>query len=529
MYIKNYSNWKALYEAASNELINLVKKAKEDDPQSVKSHPAYNSVMSWMERGGPEKGKTSMSEESLIKQMKYWNGDLSSKLSASSSGKPVELALAELLDDKNLENVINNAGKAAGRAGSYGANMDRKLIKSSVEKLINKFKSIHKSGRQFGGKTDDGYNWVVYSHSKKDAPSNFLGIIPFSASQENIKNKYQGKDLDGGDAKRFENWYNSLRDGGVDKLIEYLDDPKYTKAVAATGMEENDKIKILESYKQKADRTKNDISNALKISWKQSGVEQEEEITTKEIEGEPTVIKSGPIFFPNDQSVAKAFFKDDQANLTPGYENSIKDAIMEMKNSIPEGAIITKLEFSAMASTSVVPSDFNGDKKWTQQENEDLVKARAVKVVELAKAGFEAAGLADKATEMPAKLIPNNNGGGESAQWGDAQRAKYSLAKRKSDPSVRQAYESIYGEYKFSGVIIELEYQLTETTTRTEDTFAETVSGDWTSYITWYKKSTGDKIKSKFRNIELPNFSMKQSGKSYVGTKAGMMCPAYGN
>ena len=526
MYIKNYSNWKTLYEAASNELLNLVKKAKESDPQSVKSHPAYNSVMSWMERGGPEKGKTSMSEESLIKQMKYWNGDLSSKVKVSTSGKNVELALAELLDDKNLEKLISNAGKAAGRAGSYGAKMDRELIKSSVEKLINKFKSLHKSGRQFGGKTEDGYNWVVYSHREEDAPSKFLGIIPFQASEENIKKEYQGKDLDGSDARKFENWYNSLKDGGVDKLIGYLDDPKYTKAVA-TKMEENDKIKILESYKQKADKTKNDISNALKISWRQPGVKQEEEITTEEIPGEPTVIKSGPIFFPNDQSVAKAFFKDDQANLTPGYENSIKDAIMEMKNSIPEGATITKLEFSAVASTSVVPSDFNGDKKWTQQENDALVKARAAIVTELAKAGFEAAGLADKAKEMPAKLIPNNNGGGESAQWGEAQRTKYSLAKRKSDPSVRQAYESIYGEYKFSGVIIELEYQLTETTTRTEDTFAETVSGDWISYITWYKQSTGDKIKSKFRNITLPNFSMNKSGQSFVGTKVSNMCPKW--
>ena len=198
-----------------------------------------------------------------------------------------------------------------------------------------------------------------------------------------------------------------------------------------------------------------------------------------------------------------------------------------MKNSIPEGATITKLEFSAMASTSVVPSDFNGDKKWTQQENEDLVKARAAKVIELAKAGFEAAGLADKATEMPAKLIPNNNGGGESAQWGAAQRAKYSLAKRKSDSSVRQAYESIYGEYKFSGVIIELEYQLTETTTRSETIFDDTVSGDWTSYITWYKQSTGDKIKRKFRKIRLPKFSMKKSGQSFVGTKVSTMCPKW--
>ena len=526
MYIKNYSNWKALYEAASSELINLVKKSRENDPQSVKSHPAYNSVMSWMERGGPEKGKTSMSEESLIKQMKYWNGDLSSKVKKSANGTYIELALTELLDEKNLEKLINNAGKAAGRAGSYGAKMDRELIKSSVEKLINKFKSIHKTGRQFGGKTDDGYNWAVYSHSRKDAPSKFLGIIPFLASQENIKKEYQGKDLDKSDALRFENWYNSLKDGGVDKLIEYLDDPKYTKAVA-TGMGENDKIEILESYKQKANKTKNDISNALKISWRQSGVKQEEEITTKEIPGELTVIKSGPIFFPNDQSVAKAFFKDDQANLNPGYENSIKDAIMEMKNSIPKGATITKLEFSAVASTSVVPSDFNGDKKWTQQENEDLVKARAAKVTELAKAGFEAAGLADKAKEMPAKLIPNNNGGGESAKWGEEQKTKYSLAKRKADPSVRQAYESVYGEYKFSGVIIELEYKLTETTTRTEDTFAETVSGDWTSYITWYKQSTGDKVKSKFRRIKIPNFSMNKSGKSFVGTKVSTMCPKW--
>jgi len=527
MYIKNYSGWQKLYEQKSaNDLGSLVASAREKDSESVKSHPAYNQVMSWMERGGPVKGKSGMDESSIVKQMKYWNGDLSSKVKVSASGKQVELALAELLDDKNLERLISNAGKAAGRAGSYGAKMDRELIKASVEKLINKFKSIHKSGRQFGGKNDDGYNWVVYSHSKKDAPSKFLGIIPFMASQENIKKEYQGRDLDGSDAKRFENWYSSLKDGGVDKLIEYLDDPKYTKAVA-TEMDEKDKIEILENYKQKADKTKNDISNALKISWRQSGVKQEEIIKTEEIPGEPKVIKSGPIFFPNNQSVAKAFFKDDQANLTPGYENSIKDAIMEMKNSIPKGATITKLEFSAVASTSVVPSDFNGDKKWTQQENEDLVKARAAKVTELSKAGFEAAGLADKAKEMPAKLIPNNNGGGESAQWGEKQRAKYSLAKRKSDPAVRQAYESVYGEYKFSGVIIELEYQLTETTTRTEDTFAETVSGDWTSYITWYKQSTGNKIKRKFRRIQLPNFSMNKSGQSFVGTKVSVMCPTF--
>lgn len=525
--VKNYYNWKALYEAVSRELINLVEKAKENDSRSVKSHPAYDSVMSWMERGGPVKGKTSMSEESLIKQMKYWNGDLSSK--ARARGKRVELALAELLDDKNLERLIKNAGEVAGKAGSYGANMDRELIKGSVEKLINKFKSIHKSGRQFGGKADGERGWVIYSssHSGKDAPSRFLGIIPFSASEENIKSKYQGKGLDGSDAKRFENWYNSLRNEGVDKLIEYLDDSKYTRAFAI-GMEEADKLEILENYKQRADRTKNDISNALTIRWWSPGVKREsDEIITSEIPGEPTVIKSGPIFFPNDQSVAKAFFKDDQVNLTPGYENSIKDAIMELKNSIPKGATITKLEFSAMASTSVIPSDFNGDKKWTQQENEDLVKARAAKVIELAKEGFKAAGLADKATEMPAKLLPNNHGGGESAKWGDVERNKYSLAKRKSDDKVREEYESIYGEYRFSGVIIELEYQLSESTTQTKEAVTGTTSGVWRSSITWYKRSIGDKIKSKFKNIQLPNFSMRKSGQSFVGTKVSNMCPKF--
>jgi len=527
MYIKNYSNWRALYEAKSNELVDLVKQARENDSDAVKSNSAYDKVMSWMERGGPKEGKTSMKEESLIKQMKYWNGDLSSKVRVSPSGKNVELALAELLDDKNIEKIISNAGKAAGRAGSYGSKMDRGLIKSSVEKLLNEFKSLHKSGRQFGGKNEDGYNWLVYSHSKKDAPSTFLGIIPFRASEENIKKEYQGKDLDGGKAKSFENWYNSLKDGGVDKLIEYLKNKKYTKAVAV-GMSDFDKIKILEGYKDKATRTKNDISNALKISWRQSGVKQEEETTTVEVPGEPVVVKSGPVFFPANEKVAKAFFRDDKAELTPGYETSIKDAIMEMKNSIPKGAEITKLEFTTVASTSVVPSDFNGDGKWTKEENEPLVRARAAKVSELAKAGFEAAGIADKAVEIPAKLVPNNNGGGESALWGDEQRAKYSLAKRKSDPAVRAAYESIYGPYKYSGVIIELEYKLTTPTTETREDFKENVTGEWTSYITWYKQSTGDKIKRKFRKIKMPNFNMRKStGKSFVGTKAGTLCPAY--
>jgi hypothetical protein len=201
---------------------------------------------------------------------------------------------------------------------------------------------------------------------------------------------------------------------------------------------------------------------------------------------------------------------------------------MEMKNSIPKGAEITKLEFTTIASTSVVPSDFNGDDKWTTQENESLVKARAAKVSELARAGFEAAGIADKAIEIPAKLIPNNNGGGESALWGDEQRAKYSKDKRKSDPAVLAAYEETYGQYRYSGVIIELEYKLTTPTTETKEDFKENVTGEWTSYITWYKQSTGDKIKRKFRNIKMPNFNMRKStGKSFVGTKAGTLCPAY--
>ena len=493
MYIKNYQGWKALNEQKSNDdLSSLVADARETDSQIVKSNPAYNPVMNWMERGGPTKGKSLMDKENLVKQMKYWNGDLSGKVRKTSSSTNVELALAELLDDKNLEKLITNAGKAAGRAGSYGAKMDRELIKTSVEKILNKFKSIHKSGRQFGGKNEEGYGWVVYSHSKKD-----------------------------------ENWYNSLKDGGVETLIGYLEDTEYTKT-AATSMTDDDKINILTSYKQKADRTKNNIEEALKISWRQTGVKQTDKTYTEEIPGEPTIVKSGPIFFPENQSVAKAFFRDDKADLTPGYENSIKDAIMKLKQSLPKGAEITKLEFGSVASTSVVPSDFNGDKKWTQEENETLVKARAAKVSELAKQGFADAGLSDKAVEAQSILIPNNNGGGESAVWDDKQRAKYSLAKRKSDPKVREAYEAIYGPYKYSGVIIELEYKLTTPTTETQETTEETVDGDWTSYITWYKQSTGDKIKSSFKKIEIPNFKLgKTTGKSYVGTKAGVMCPKW--
>lgn len=527
MYIKNYSNWMALYEAASNELVNLVKKARENDSDLVKSNPVYNSVMSWMERGGPEEGKTTMKEETLIKQMRYWNGDLSSKVSVSSSGKNVELALAELLNDKNLEKLISNAGKAAGRAGSYGAKMDRDLIKGSVEMLISEFKSLHKIGRKFGGKNEDGYNWKMSSHSKKDAPSIFLGIIPFIATAENIKKEYQGKDLTSSDAKRFENWYNSLKDGGIDKLIGYLKDRRYTRAVAVM-MSDIDKNEILKGYSDKANKTKNDISNAIKISWRQSGVKQDEETTVTETPGEPVIIKSGPVFFPSSEKVAKTFFRDDKADLTPGYENSIKNAIVEMKNSIPDGAEITKLEFTTIASTSVVPSDFNGDGKWTTQENESLVKARAAKVSELARVGFEAAGIADKAIEIPAKLIPNNNGGGESAEWGNNQRAKYSPAKRKSDPAVLAAYEETYGQYRYSGVIIELEYKLTTPTTDTEETFKENVTGKWTSYITWYKQSTRNKIKPKFRKIKMPNFNMRKStGKSFIGANVKDMCAAY--
>ena len=528
MYIKNYQGWKALNEQKSNDdLPSLVAKARETDSTIVKSNPAYNAVMDWMERGGPTKGKTTMNREDLVKQMKYWNGDLSGKIKKTTSSTNVELALAELLDDNNLEKLITNAGKAAGRAGSYGAKMDRELIKTSVEKILNKFKSIHRSGRQFGGKNEEGYSWVVYSHSKKDAPSKFLGIIPFMASEENIKKNYQGKDLDKSDALRFENWYNSLKDGGVENLIGYLEDTKYTKA-AATSMTDEDKINILTSYKQKASKTKNNIEEALKISWRQTGVTQKDSVTTEEIPGEPVIVKSGPIFFPENQSVAKAFFKDDRADLTKGYENIIKDAIMKLKQSLPKGAEITKLEFGSVASTSVVPSDFNGDKKWTQEENKTLVKARAAKVSELAKKGFVDAGLSDKAVETQAILVPNNNGGGESALWDDKQRTKYSLEKRNSDPKVREAYEAVYGPYKYSGVIIELEYKLTTPTTETQETAAETVDGDWTSYITWYKQSTGDNIKRSFAKIKMPGFKLgKSSGQSFVGTKVSNMCPEF--
>lgn len=528
MYIKNYQGWKALNEQKSNEdLPTLVAKAREKDSDIVKSHPAYNTVMEWMERGGPVKGKTTMDKGNIVTQMKYWNGDLSSKVRKSASGTYIELALAELLDEANLEKLIKKAGEAADRAGSYGAKMDRDLIKSSVEKILDSFKSLHTGGRMFGGMDEEsGRPWRPHSSSRKET-NNYLGIIPFSATQENIKKEYQGKDLDGSDAKRFENWYNSLEENGVETLIEYLSDTKYTKAVG-TAMTSEDKIDILTGYKQKADKTKNDISEALKMGWRQAGVKQEDTKTTEEVPGEPVVFKSGPIFFPENQKVAKAFFRDDKADLTPGYENSIKDAIMKLKQSIPEGAEITKLEFSSVASTSVVPSDFNGDKKWTQEENVDLVKARAAKVSELAKQGFTDAGLSDKAVEVQAKLVPNNNGGGESAVWDDKQRAKYSLAKRKSDPAVREAYEKIYGPYKYSGVIIELEYKLTTPTTDTKEIAEEKVSGDWVSFITWYKQSTGNKIKRKFRQIKLPNFNItKTSGQSFVGIPVQNLCPAF--
>jgi hypothetical protein len=504
----SFNEWKQLLESKSGDIAKLVEQAKSSDSEKVKSTPGYNEIMDWYTNGGPVKGKATMSDDDIIKTLKYWNGDLSSKTSEKAS-RVIE-AMDILSDSGNVESLMKKLQKAAGM--SKYLSYDVELITKAASELKTKFEELKKAGKEIGQKTGEGQRYSMHTTLKPETYPWRLGIIPWSVNTEEGLDEYNGKDLGSANAKQFTAWYEKIKNDGVSSLIEMLDDRKYLK-IKAMGMKDTYKITMLNKFTEKASKMNKEIKNALAIriypSSVKSSVEKKEFIEA----GDP-VIEYAEFKFPSNTDISKTFFLDDQYKIDNKYTNSISEFVSGIKAKLPEGAKVSQVTVKAVASTSQVPST----KYFNSGGNEKLVDLRTASIEKKTVEALKANGLADNIKFDKTGRLPNNGPLYD--------KEKYGKAKRDADPAVKAEYEKIYGEYRFSGVQIMLAYSIETPTTETTETLDIQNVGDWKGYIGWTEGS-----KRRKRSVwKSGGPGMRRSkGPGLYPTKPGIGCTSFGS
>ena len=79
-HILNYKLWESyiysIFEKKSGDVSKMVEEARSSESDEVKKMDGYDDVMTWFENGGPNRGKSIMDQDSMIRSMTYWNGDM---------------------------------------------------------------------------------------------------------------------------------------------------------------------------------------------------------------------------------------------------------------------------------------------------------------------------------------------------------------------------------------------------------------------------------------------------------------------
>lgn len=536
--ILSYDGWLRLFEAAEgkapDEISALIEKAKTSDPDQIKSHPAYEPMLSWFGRPGPTKGRMDMDKDLVLKSMQYWTGDLSQK--TGSGAEELEARIATLTDAGQVEKIKKMLPKIVGTTTSL--QYDTNLITSSAQKIKDALDALHKSGKRISSKFSPS------TSSNLTATTNHLGIMPWRN-----EDSYKLKDIEGARAKEFMNWYDSLKKGGVEPIITKINDPKH-HTVKSAALDNDMKLKILNKIQEKSQKVKRPIDEALRLYFQTTGYLTTTTTTKPGTPAEAPAPKVTTMSFAfpykkGNEEMAKTYFKDDMAELRDGMAGQMVNSINEIVKSLKaQGAKITKFSYRIIASTSNVPSYYlPGNKRAAQsstENNKTLVADRAKVLEAEIKQAIESNGLTEISETVPALLTPNNTLDGK-ADWNKV-KDQYQL-KTKADGTkgrvnaqgqdTTAAYESLFGPARHSGAAFEIEYTITETRPEVPEAKPETETttiGNWTVNISWHKDTIDFSFdKRTFQRIGYKiGKSIRQIGTGSGGNSVGDLCAAYG-
>ena len=500
----SFKEWKKVFESTSGDIDALVAQARENDSDAVKSTPGYDEVMNWFDNEGPAKGKAIIDEESILKSLRYWNGDLSDKTSDKSK-RAIEAC--ELLSNEDTVNKLMKKLQSASGTSKY-LSYDIKLITDAASKLKVKFEELNKAGKEVGQQMSDKdkRRYDVQTALNTEKYPFRLGILPWAISTSEGLDEYKGKDILSGNAKQFTKWYDTLKKDGVDSLIKYLNDNKYVRS-KAVGIEDDDKINILKKYVATAAKRKKNIEDALAIKLYPASAKNT--VTS----GSETDVTENPteyaeFKFPMNTDIAKTFFGDDEVKIDGKFSNSISEFVSGIKAQLPEGAKVTEVTVKAVASTSTVPST----KYFNSGGNEKLVSLRLAAIEKDAFTALQANDLAGNVKYDKSGSLPNNGPAYD--------KNKYGKDKRNANPAVREEYEKIFGEFRYSGLQILIAYQIESSTPTVTPTLDIKVTGEWKSYITWSEPSK-QKNTTKWKPGKL---TFRRSNGGLYPTKSGTGC-----
>ena len=510
------SNLELILEQKKSSISELVASANETDSEEVKGTAGYADVMAWYSNEGPSKGKPDMESSDMVKCMEYWTGDLSSK-----TGKgelKIEQALGILSNEDKLAKLLikldkqRNSFTPKAKAKLPEIQWDKSLIIQSAKKLKAAFSELHKSGKKIGNKTEENtsgntayYNVLTTLNSEKFPFK--LGIIPFNMSGDGI-DTYNGKDIGSSDVKKFHKWYTSINND-LDKMMTYLDlNSENGSKVIKTKfvlIEDRDKIAMLTKFSDRAKRKA--IADALKIKWWPSIAKTTTRKEKMILEGEPETTYM-EYKFPADTQIAKTFFVDDASTIDPKFSNSINEFVQDIRQQIPKDAEITSVKVMAVASTSTVPS--------TKYRNED---GNVTLVAHRLKAINDATALALTNNNLNSNVEYVEGGGrpNQGTEW-VSDNAKWGPQGNRN-----ALYEKTFGEFRFSGVQINVGWKVTTQEPDEGEISTIEITGKWSSTISWRKH----KNPPTFPPIKFPPRRRKNNGTSPL--RGGTSCMEWCN
>lgn len=489
-YLLKYPEWKRLFEQATQSNTEAL-------------------VLAWWNKHKDKKS-------SAAKSLQWWSG-ASTQPKVSPSSKQ--------------DNVVANLKKIVNTPTPNGANGTNAA--AALTKIIVALENLSKNGvyiQDFSDKNRVGkFGPGAFLDSLSARPDSGLKVWTNSGLADQRKAMLTNVDLI---VKNINN--PSL--GGKSAFTPLTDETK-AQLIAQIEDRAQRRVKALTNQRKKGYTLEDAIKEAISI-WivpdKEAGSIQTEEAKTAATEGDPiTYNYSYPSKENPFDTTMQNFFGDNEYQVSEKDKQVYSNMVKESLDSIIEaGGTITAIAYSAGASTSKVNTNYIGKgktgDKWNSENNKILVKDRLASInavlEELLQPYASSANI--ELTKQNDESAPNLGPGwneysteGGKYKYGPLYEAArktnssltpkefYAPSKRKSDSSINEEYNSVFG--KFRGNYGEFSVVAKFTDKPIEPGKEELIgAGAWKAKIAW-------KVKPK--KAPSPKKINRGGGKSYVG------------
>lgn len=301
---------------------------------------------------------------------------------------------------------------------------------------------------------------------------------------------------------------------GANELIKFIDNidgesapgkqiyPKQTFSAIPNDI----KIKLVQESIKKAQRAGDSISKADRIfigPKNTAALYAKTTVTNPSAEIAPVAL---PIAYPPKDPNLPAlqnFFGDDQYQVSSEQQAAFANMLQQAAQYCKTQGTILEVQYKAGSSTSKVPTGFpGGNKALTDKRLQSLETVLASTISN--NADLQGIKVTKLNPERKVEVGPNYD------------REKYSLDKRKANPSVKTEYDKIYGPHRGSyGEFVIIYQPNPERPTDPETSIEYIPVGNWAIKVDWHK--------IRIPSITIPKFGKMPTQKPFDPRKARTM------